>query len=195
MNSKRELQKESTRAGLLKASLELFAEFSFNGTSMEMIAHKAGVSKGLAYSHFNSKNELLLELIRFYWEAKRLGYIEILESNMEPKEKFEKLVDHALSFTKGNKEEAEQMRLLHSIVLQPGNLEIIMPYIESLKLEFFGSYELLDQLFRELGVKNPVFERHFFRTMIQGIMMMFLIEEKDYPLNELKELILKRYIK
>ena len=48
----------------METALELFAESGFHATSMSQIAKKAGISKGLAYNYFQSKNEILEEILK-----------------------------------------------------------------------------------------------------------------------------------
>jgi len=53
---------EQRRADLLEASTELFLTQGVAGTSLDDITTRAGVSKGLFYLYFRSKDELLLAL-------------------------------------------------------------------------------------------------------------------------------------
>ena len=52
----------STRAALLSAARELFAEHGFAATGREQIAERAGVTRGALYHHFASK-ELLFRAV------------------------------------------------------------------------------------------------------------------------------------
>lgn len=45
---------------IIKAAVDEFLENGYEGTSMESIARRAGVSKGGLYHHFSSKDEILL---------------------------------------------------------------------------------------------------------------------------------------
>jgi len=51
---------------IIETALSLFSESSFSGTTMEQIAKKAGVSKGLVYIYFESKDVLLHSIFEFY---------------------------------------------------------------------------------------------------------------------------------
>jgi AcrR family transcriptional regulator len=51
------------RDALLEAALALFAERGYEATSIEDIAHRAGVAVGGFYQHFASKRQLLLVLM------------------------------------------------------------------------------------------------------------------------------------
>lgn len=59
----REESRRQTRARLLTAAAQVFAQAGFNGASVEDIAEAAGYSKGAVYSNFDSKEDLFLALI------------------------------------------------------------------------------------------------------------------------------------
>ena len=48
---------------MLDAALELFAEHGFDGTSLQQIADRLGVTKAAVYYHFRSKDDLLAALV------------------------------------------------------------------------------------------------------------------------------------
>ena len=53
-----------TRQQILEAALELFGANSYARTSLREIAEKVGISKPALYYHFDSKERLLVELVR-----------------------------------------------------------------------------------------------------------------------------------
>ena len=55
-------RRENTRARLLDAAAQLFAEVGLDGASVEAICERAGFTRGAFYSNFASKDELFLEL-------------------------------------------------------------------------------------------------------------------------------------
>ncbi len=52
-----------------KAALKVFAERGISGTKMSMIAAEAGVSQGLSYRYFESKEEIFTLLVQEAMEA------------------------------------------------------------------------------------------------------------------------------
>ncbi|MEI9951690.1 MAG: helix-turn-helix domain-containing protein [Pseudomonadota bacterium] len=71
-------QKEETRARLFSAARKLLVKRGFHGVGLEDIAEAAGVSRQAVYkSHFASKAELLLELVRHLHVAEKLD--ELIE--------------------------------------------------------------------------------------------------------------------
>lgn len=55
-----------TRARILDAALELFAERGFHGTGVAEIGDRADVQRGALYYHIGSKEELLWQILRDY---------------------------------------------------------------------------------------------------------------------------------
>lgn len=58
-----ERHKERTRRHLLKAADRLFREKGFDTTTVEEVAHDAGVAKGTLFNYFETKETLLLSLL------------------------------------------------------------------------------------------------------------------------------------
>lgn len=63
------IQPETTRTRILRAAQEAFAEHGYDATGMDEICRRAGVSKGAVYHHFESKQAMLLELLRQWLEG------------------------------------------------------------------------------------------------------------------------------
>lgn len=74
-------QQAETRAALIEAARRLFLERGFAGTSVEAIAAGAGFTRGAFYSNFESKEELLTELIR---DRGYRRYAEIAVEGLDP---------------------------------------------------------------------------------------------------------------
>ena len=55
--------REASKQKILDAALELFGTTGYEASSMAQIAKKSGVSKGLIYNYFDSKEELLKGMI------------------------------------------------------------------------------------------------------------------------------------
>jgi AcrR family transcriptional regulator len=59
----RSARKAVTRARLLEASARVYARRGFAGATLDQVAAEAGFTKGAVYSHFGSKENLLLALL------------------------------------------------------------------------------------------------------------------------------------
>ena len=70
------------REQILDAASMLFVQCGFTETSMEMVAHQAGVSKQTVYSHFGCKDDLFTAAIRS--KCNRYELIDLLKRESEP---------------------------------------------------------------------------------------------------------------
>ena len=57
-------QVEDKRTAILEATLKLIAKNGFHGTAMSKVAKEAGVSAGIIYHYFDSKDDLVDELFK-----------------------------------------------------------------------------------------------------------------------------------
>jgi AcrR family transcriptional regulator len=62
--SERDAFYETRRTALAEVALKLWAEHGFDQTSVAAIAREAGIAKGTFYLYFESKDALLLEVLR-----------------------------------------------------------------------------------------------------------------------------------
>ena len=62
------MDSSNSKDRILEAALKLFSEQGFNGTSVKEIAQEADVSKALIYYNFESKEAILLDLLKSFKE-------------------------------------------------------------------------------------------------------------------------------
>ena len=60
MNSKR----IDVREKIINAAMEVFSKYGYTNASVRLIAERAGISKGLVFWYFNSKDELIIEVCK-----------------------------------------------------------------------------------------------------------------------------------
>ena len=79
----RERRLEHTRALLLDAAEEVFAEKGFTPATLDDIAHTAGYTKGAIYKHFAAKEDLFLAVSDRYWRRYFDNFAEVLSAATE----------------------------------------------------------------------------------------------------------------
>jgi AcrR family transcriptional regulator len=79
----RERRLEHTRALLLDAAEQVFAEKGFTSATLDDIAYAAGYTKGAIYKHFATKEELFLAVSDRYWRRYFENFAEILGQSTE----------------------------------------------------------------------------------------------------------------
>ncbi len=68
----RKEQKEARRIQIIQATLDLFVERGYYGTKTSQISRKAGISEGLLFHYFPTKEILLEELVNIGLEGMRM---------------------------------------------------------------------------------------------------------------------------
>jgi len=84
---------------ITRASLEVFGEYGYHGASMEQIMQVSGLSKGLVYHYFPSKENLFFHLVDSALEISRNIWKEALDAPGTAWEKIERLSDSLVKTT------------------------------------------------------------------------------------------------
>lgn len=78
VKSRRSEYAEQTRAALIAAAAQAFAEHGFTGTSITQVAEAARVTKGAVYHHFSDKQSLFEAVMNHYNEAAQQSVYEAI---------------------------------------------------------------------------------------------------------------------
>ncbi|MBP1968365.1 AcrR family transcriptional regulator [Virgibacillus natechei] len=99
-----EQKRMERKAQIMKAALKVFADNGVKLTKISMIAKEAGVSHGLVYHYFTSKDEVLYESLEWAMERNRVDQVfhELNESQLSPLEKIKQFT--IFGFTQGELE-------------------------------------------------------------------------------------------
>ena len=90
--------KAERRRQLIDATIRCIAHHGLSAVTMQMVTREAGLSVGIANLHFESKDNLLKETLRFVAEEYHGGQIEIMEGGDIPDlgERLDALLDFQL---------------------------------------------------------------------------------------------------
>jgi AcrR family transcriptional regulator len=88
--------RDRRREQIMNAALKVFARRGFIGAKTNMIAKEAGLSEGLLYKYFNSKEELFVSLVQMAVEASTKTFVVVHQFSGSPLEKLRKLSTHIL---------------------------------------------------------------------------------------------------
>ena len=91
-------KKISTKEKVLKAASRVFSENGYKETTVRMISEKAGVNVASVNYYFGDKEQLYLEVIRYWAEDAFRNFPDdfLAESGRSPEEKIELFVYHTL---------------------------------------------------------------------------------------------------
>ncbi|HOY37691.1 MAG: TetR/AcrR family transcriptional regulator [Bacteroidales bacterium] len=174
------------RGLIMDTALRLFAEKGYHQTSISQIAREAGMSKGLMYNYFDSKEALLGEIFQ---EGFNQAY-ENFDQNQDgilQKEEFVDFVYRIKSLIDGNH---NFWQLLVNLILQPGTLTSLGDF----KLKGADDIDtLLREYFIALGYEDPEFEKTYCISVLQGAFIQYIFDHEKYPIDKVIERIVKLY--
>jgi AcrR family transcriptional regulator len=178
--------RESSRTEILDAALELFAKNGFHATSISLIAEKAGISKGLMYNYFKSKDELLKNIIEGGFQLLNNLMTEI-SLEPDPRTALEKIIRLSIGHIKGN---ITYWKLYMSLILQSA----AQKDMERLMINFRNeATEVLSQIFRLMGERDPYLKAFALGTQLDGIGFNMVSASESFPIDELEEYLIKTY--
>jgi len=153
---------------LKRTALKLFAEKGFHATSVSEIASAAGVSKGLLYSYYESKEALLAALFS--------DLIEMVSQLLNPDNDNEITSEEMTVFFDSMVESLENNRnhwiLYYQLALQPEVLALMISQIENGTL--LVNYNKLLRKYFEDRFEDAEQEMLVFNSIIKGFSTILL---------------------
>ena len=169
---------------ILNAALELFSNMGYANSSTSRIAKVAGVSEGLIFRHFGSKEGLLDAIVSMGLEDMEKVILKIKASS-SPKE----VIISALNMPEDLiNENPKFWKVQFSLKYQ--SPDVARKYHESpIMLE---ANNALASAFKSLGYKQPELEAQFMMMIISSFFM-FLIQQDLPNCKELMDFVKSKY--
>lgn len=181
--------RQASKEKIRSAAMGLFMKQGYYATSINNIAKQAGISKGLLYNYYNGKEELLSEMV----EVRIREVVEVMEEAITldtPNEQLEHIVNSAIDNIYKNP--AVHRFYLH-LQTQPEADEELIKYSHLIIEENTRQFELQCKIFEKKGEKDPRGRSLYFSTVLQGIMLMISTYPQKYPIEELKQQIIREF--
>ena len=163
---------EESRAAILKAAINEFAEHGIAGARTDAIARAARVNKALLYYYFKDKDALYQAVLDHVFSGLRAQVVPILESELPPREKLLKYLGAYFDYIAMNPRfprvvQSEWMRNpgSHTTRMQKIAKEYFRPIYQKL-------VEVLQQGIAE-GEFRPINPMHFLPSMVAIIVFYF----------------------
>lgn len=189
MSPKTPAQNEQIRAEskhrIMEAAFKLIASNGYESTSIAMIAKTAGVSKGLLYNYFESKEALVKALV--------LGAIkegddvvgELMDS--DPKVTLKNIFKW---FFKEMSERPDHWKLMTELTFKIEKFDFVHEIVTSKMTEYVGFVEVL---LTQTGHQNANSEARVIAAILDGIAFHALMMMDEYPLAEMEAYLIKKY--
>ena len=171
---------------IINTALELFANKGYHSTSISDIAHKAGISKGLMYNYFMSKEALITEILAQGIDS----MVEFFDPNNDgvlTEAEMESFIRNIFEFIK---QDVQYWKLFYAVFLQPHVYEQIEKKYIDLLSEFI---EILTNYFKAHGSEDPMKEALLFGALMDGVGFNYVMNPTLYPVDDLIELILEKF--
>ena len=182
--------REKSRNLIITKAMEVFAEHGYYKASIEMIAKAAGISKGLIYNYFKSKDELLesvfMDGFSYFDEIVKLDQAEISAYNKLEKilTNFTQSLQGNLSFWKLYQNVISQPEISHKLTKFKEYYESVFgPLLMSIFIEIYGDTMTEEEI---------VIEVMIFAAFLDGIAFDYVIMGKEYPLDAIKQRLLEK---
>ncbi|GGD96515.1 hypothetical protein GCM10010911_64070 [Paenibacillus nasutitermitis] len=108
--------RNATREKIHSAAMELFVHQGFGSTNVQDIADTAGISIGLLYRHYKTKDQLFHEMVAYAVEGLKRN-INFFESDQSPKKVIEQFVDEVYTDMMKGEELANLLILINQSLL------------------------------------------------------------------------------
>jgi len=178
--------RESSRTEILNAALELFARNGFHATSISQIAEKAGISKGLMYNYFKSKDDLLKNIIDNGFQLLNEMMLEVGQKS-EPCEILKNIIHFSIEHIKKN---LTYWQLFMSLIIQSA----VQKDVEIMMIRFRNdAIDQLSQIFKAMGDKDPHMKAFALGTLLDGIGFNMISAPESFPIDEIEEYLIKTY--
>lgn len=180
--------REQKRVLILQAALEFFADEGFHSTSISKIAKSAGISKGLMYNYFKSKEALLKEIV-ISGLSDLTGTFDPNHDGILTTEELEYFISQTFETLKSN---TKYWKLYFAIILQPSVLKM---FEEDFLNTIIPIMKMLEEYFRKKGYENPELESKLFGAILDGLAFHYVIDPANFPLEEIKQTLINRYVR
>ena len=179
--------RKSKKALIIEKSLELFANNGFHNTSINMIASRVGISKGLIYNYFNSKKDLIKEIVFKGIDDLILNIFDPNKDGVLTNEEFVFFINECFDILK---KKIEFWKLYFTIILQPDVMKLVEHKLFELVSPLFI---ILEKYFKAKGIKNPEAEARLFSAIMDGVSLNYIVDPDNFPLDTIKDIIIKKY--
>lgn len=164
---------------ILKVALRLFGEKGYEATSIDAIAKKAKISKGLVYNYFDNKQKLLEEVLNMFY-VKLGDTFKPLYDSTEPAEV---IIRQMLYLTRDSlKADPEFWQFYTKLSFQHTDY-LQKTYAKELG-RWFGK---INALMTELNFKNPQIEAIKLGSFIDGMSLNYIVTPDFYPIDDVIE--------
>jgi AcrR family transcriptional regulator len=165
---------------IMDSALELFAENGFHATSMSQVAKKAGISKGLAYNYFESKQEILDGIIATGFDS-IYSHFDLNHDGILTRDEFEHFIRRSIRVISENR---RFYKLYTALIMQSDLTDsFVEKYSDQSKLLMM----MLSQFTLSMGSKDPEGDMMVISSLLKGIILVIITAPDFFPAKQLED--------
>lgn len=173
---------------ITRTAFKLFATRGYHTTSIEAIAKKANISKGLIYNYFKSKEDLLESIIFGEMYDMEKNLIRVFDQR-SPQKKLEFFFESMLTLVLKDK---EYWFLFWSTFMQPRIPKRIRSKMSDTLHKLI---DLIGTILQENGYKKPKQKAMLLAAQLDGLFLYYVFDTQKFPAQSLIDNLKKEYIK
>jgi len=181
--------RQAAKDKINQAAMSLFVKKGYHATSIDDVAKLAQISKGLLYNYYKGKEELLAAMVQIRIEEVK-EVMEDAAALLTPGDQLRHIVEGAINNVYRR---PEVYRFYLNLQTQPEDDHILATYSTMLNDESRKQFEVQCRMFKQQGVKEPRMKSLQFSAALQGAMLMMTTYPGDFPVEEIKEQIIREY--
>ena len=189
MSPRTAIQNKQIRADskhkIMDSAFNLIAKNGYEATSIAMIAKNAGVSKGLLYNYFTSKEELVKALVYGAMDEGDSVMGDLMDNDPSIT-----LKNIFLWFFKEMRERPDHWKLITELTFKIEKFDFVHDIVTSKMTEYVA---FIEALLIQAGYENARNEARVISAILDGIGFHALMMIDDYPLDEMEEYLIKKY--
>lgn len=200
-----EEMREEKKTLIMNTALEHFSDYGFHATTISHIAKHAGISKGLMYNYFKSKEDLLAAIINRSLDEIYNNFNPDRDNNLTPDE-FENFIRRIFAIFRENR---QFWKLIYRVMLQRGVYEHLSDdpdatfTVGGIPLMEYSAYMaklMSDYFIRKKETEGPDFdpvtEMLMFSNTLKGFALTYIFAPGQYPdeyFEKMVETLIRKY--
>ncbi|RDC63085.1 TetR/AcrR family transcriptional regulator [Adhaeribacter pallidiroseus] len=184
MSTKFVQKRDASMQLILQVGLDLFAENGYSPTTIRMIAEKAGISLGLLYNYFKSKEEVLRAIFQ-----KNIRDIQADWRNSKESDQGITLNRFIRQFFKNVKNNNHFWILFYDLRLSGTTALVVTNEVKEIESVL---QKILENCLVEAEIAFPGLEAKLLLASLDGVAQHFLLQN-SFPVNDVVHLLLMKY--
>ena len=174
--------RQTRKNQILDAALVVFASDGYHSASISKISQRAGISKGLMYNYFSSKEELLQDVLTKGIQNMK-DIFQFIQDEMDTPEELMILIKGSIDMMK---KDPQYYKLYFTLFFQPEAYTIIKTKYKEILGDLMND---IAYYFENKGDEYPIEKAMVLGALLDGIGLHYLMAPEMYDLEVFEKII------